>query len=74
VDTEVVIANFSGFGPGEEVSFTGIDPDFTGDPVTPVRVLDMSGARAFVQFSDNTTAFGEFEATTAGTLRAVISK
>ncbi|MFC5800345.1 hypothetical protein [Streptomyces formicae] len=74
VDTEVVIANFTGFSPGEQVSFTGIDPDFTGAPSAGVRVLDMAGTRAFAQFADGTTGFGEFEATTAGTLRAVISK
>ncbi|MCX4823919.1 hypothetical protein OG883_29400 [Streptomyces sp. NBC_01142] len=74
VDTEVVVVNFSGFSPGEQVSFTGIDPDFTGASSAGVRVLDMSGARAFVQFADGTTGFGEFEATTAGALRAVISK
>ncbi|MFI9080026.1 hypothetical protein ACIGW8_26750 [Streptomyces sioyaensis] len=74
VDTEVVIANFSGFGPGEQVSFSGIDPDFTGAPSAGVRVLDMAGARAFAQFADGTTAFGEFEATTAGALRAILSK
>ncbi|MEU6708990.1 hypothetical protein [Streptomyces wuyuanensis] len=74
VDTEVVIANFTGFSAGEQVSFTGIDPDFTGAPSAGVRVLDMAGTRAFVQFADGTTGFGEFEATTTGTLRAVISK
>ncbi|WP_149181995.1 hypothetical protein [Streptomyces sp. TRM49041] len=74
VNTEVVIANFSGFAPGEQVSFTGIDPDFTGAPSAGVRVLDLAGARAYALFSDGTTAFGEFEATTAGTLRAVMAK
>ena len=74
VDTEVVIANLSGFSAGETVSFTGIDPDFTGAPAAGVRVLDLAGARVFAQFADGTTGFGEFEATTAGTLRAVMSK
>ncbi|MZE81339.1 hypothetical protein [Streptomyces xinghaiensis] len=74
VNTEVVIANFSGFAPGEQVAFSGIDPDFTGSASAGVRILDIAGSRAYVLFSDGTTAFGEFEATTAGTLRAVMSK
>ncbi|MFE3323528.1 hypothetical protein [Streptomyces sp. NPDC059176] len=74
VDTEVVIANFTGFSPGEQVTFSGVDPDFTGSPSAGVRVLDLVGARAYAQFADGTTAFGEFEATTAGTIRAVMSK
>jgi hypothetical protein len=74
LDTEVVMVRFSGFDAGEQVSFSGIDPDFTGDASAGVRVLDMAGSRAVVQFSDGTTGFGEFEATDGGTLRAVISK
>jgi hypothetical protein len=74
LDTEVVLVRFSGFDPGEQVAFTGIDPDFTGDTSSGVRVLDLSGARAYVLFSDGLTGFGEFEPTDGGTLRAVITK
>lgn len=74
VDTEVVIANFTGFSPGEQVTFSGVDPDFTGATSAGVRVLDLVGGRAFVQFADGTTAFGDFEVTSAGTVRAVMTK
>ena len=73
-DTEVVMVHLSNFGPGVQASFTGIDPDFTGDSSSGVRVLDMEGSRAFVLFSDGTSGFGEFEPTDNGTLRAVITK
>lgn len=74
IDTEVVLARFSNFGPGEMVTFSGVDPDFTGDSSSGVRVLDMSGSRAMVSFADGTTGFGEFEPTEDGTLRAVITR
>ena len=74
LDTEVVLVRFANFGPGDTVTFSGIDPDFTGDTSSGVRVLDMSGSRAIVLFADGSTGFGEFEATEAGTLRAVITK
>jgi hypothetical protein len=74
VDTEVVMVHLSNFGPGVQASFTGIDPDFTGDSSSGVRVLDMEGSRAFVLFSDGSSGFGEFEPTDHGTLRAVITK
>lgn len=77
LNTEVLLAKFSatdGFDPGNAVRFTGIDPDFTGDPVSGVRVLDMAGARAMVIFHDLSSAFGEFEPTDDGRLRAVLTK
>jgi len=74
LDTEVVFIRFSNFDPGDKVKFAGIDPDFTGDTSSGVRVLDMSGARIVVLFSDGITGFGEFEATDKGTLRAIITK
>lgn len=74
LDSEVALVRFSGFAPGEQVTFRGIDPDFTGDTSAGVRVLDLSGTRALVLFSDGTTGFGEFEPTDEGTLRAVIPK
>ena len=39
VDTEVVMVHLSNFGPGVQASFNGIDPDFTGDSSSGVRVL-----------------------------------
>jgi hypothetical protein len=74
LDTEVVYVRFSNFDPGETLKFNGIDPDFTGDASSGVRVLDMSGARTVVQFADGTSAFGEFKATDKGTLQAVMTK
>jgi hypothetical protein len=43
VDTEVVVATFSGFESGEAIGFSGIDPDFTGDPSSGVTVGDLAG-------------------------------
>jgi len=74
IDTEVVMARFANFGPGDVVTFSGIDPDFTGDSSSGARVLDMSGSRAVVLFADGSTGFGEFDATDDGTLQAVITK
>lgn len=74
LDTEVVMVRFSNFNPGATVSFNGIDPDFTGDISSGVRVLDMLGARAIVMFADGTSGFGEFEVDDNGTLRAIITK
>jgi len=74
VDTEVIFIRFSNFDPGEKVKFSGIDPDFTGDTSSGVRVLDMSGSRAIVLFADGSSGFGEFEATDKGTLQAIITK
>lgn len=74
LDTEVVLARFANFGPGDTVAFNGIDPDFTGDASSGVRVLDMSGSRAVVLFADGRSGFGEFQATDTGTVRAVITK
>jgi hypothetical protein len=74
IDTEVVLVRFANFGPGDTVNFNGIDPDFTGDSSSGVRVLDMSGSRAVVIFADGATAFGEFEAVDDGTMRTVITK
>ena len=73
-DTEVVIVHLANFVPGVQAQFNGIDPDFTGDSSSGVRVLDMEGSRAFALFSDGDSGFGEFEATDDGTLRAVITK
>jgi hypothetical protein len=74
LDTEVLMVRFANFGPGVQVSFNGIDPDFTNDTSSGVRVLDMEGSRAVVLFSDGTSGFGEFEPTDDGTLRVVITK
>ncbi|MEE9454530.1 MAG: hypothetical protein V3V13_09140 [Paracoccaceae bacterium] len=74
VDTEVLMARLSNFGPGETLTFTGIDPDFTGDSSSGVRVLDMQGAHAIAIFSDGTTGFGVFDVDDNGTLTAVMTK
>lgn len=74
LDTEVVLVSFANFGPGATMKFSGIDPDFTGDVSSGVRVLDMSGCRATALFSDGSTAFAEFQATNDETLRAVMTK
>lgn len=74
LDSEVVTVRFSNFTGGEQVQFTGIDPDFTGDVASGVRVLDMAGARAMVQFGDGTSAFEEFEPTDEETLQAVLTR
>jgi hypothetical protein len=74
IDTEVIFMRFSNFDPGDTVKFNGIDPDFTGDVSSGVRVLDISGARAVVIFGDGSTGFSEFKATDKGTLQAVITK
>jgi hypothetical protein len=74
LDTEVLSVRFANFTPGSKVSFDGIDPDFTNDSSSGVRVLDMAGARAVVLFSDGSSGFGEFEAADDSTLRAVITK
>ena len=74
VDTEVIFLRFSNFDPGDTLNFNGIDPDFTGDISSGVRVLDISGARSVVLFADGSTGFGEFDATDEGTLQAVITK
>ena len=74
LETEVVLVRFGNFGPGETVTFSGIDPDFTGDTSSGVRILDMSGSRAVVLFADGSTGFGEFQATDDGTLQAIITK
>jgi hypothetical protein len=74
LDTEVVLQRFANFSQGEQVEFKGIDPDFTGDMSSGVRVLDISGARAIVIFSDGETGFGEFEVNDDGQLQAVITK
>ncbi len=73
-DTEVIFLRFSNFDPGDTLNFSGIDPDFTGDISSGVRVLDISGARAIALFADGSTGFGEFEATDEGILRAIITK
>ena len=74
LDTEVVLAHFTGFDNGKTVKFTGIDPDFTGDVSSGIRILDLTGCRATVFFSDGTTGFGEFEATENNKLRAVLTR
>ncbi len=74
VDTEVVFLRFSNFDPGDTLKFSGIDPDFTGNISSGVRVLDMSGTRAVVLFADGKTGFGEFKATDKGILQAIITK
>lgn len=74
LDTEVVMMRFSNFNAGATMSFNGIDPDFTGDISSGVRVLDMLGTRVVVIFGDGTTGFGEFEVDDNGTLRAIITK
>jgi hypothetical protein len=73
-DTEVILLRFANFDPGDTLNFNGIDPDFTGDISSGVRVLDISGARSVVLFADGSTGFGEFDATDEGTLQAVITK
>lgn len=73
-DTEVFLTTFSGFGPGQNVKYSGMDPDFTGASSSGVRVLDMCGSRATVFFSDGTTGFGEFHPTNDGMLKAVITR
>lgn len=73
-DTEHFLTRFSGFAPGEAVKYTGIDPDFAGDTSSGVRVLDLTGCRAIVMFSNGTTGFGEFHPTDKGTLQAIISR
>ncbi|MEJ2711319.1 MAG: hypothetical protein P8074_27170 [Anaerolineales bacterium] len=74
LDSEVVFMRLSNYGPGDTLHFNGIDPDFTGDNSSGVRVLDITGARAVVLFADGDTGFGEFEPTDDGTLRAIITK
>lgn len=74
LESEVVMVRFANFGPGETVTFNGIDPDFTGDTSSGTRVLDISGSRSVVLFADGSTGFGEFEATDDATVRAVITK
>ena len=49
VDTQSVMAVFSGFDPGETVTFTGIDPDFIGDPSSGVRVGEIAGSLSFAR-------------------------
>ena len=71
VDTEVVTARFANFAPDKAVKFAGIDPDFQGDVSSGVRVGDFIGTRILVLFSNGATAFGEFEPTNDGKLRAV---
>jgi hypothetical protein len=73
-DTEVVMVKFANFSPGLSVTFSGLDPDFTGDASSGVRILDLEGSRAIVFFADGTTGFGVFEPTDDATLRAVITK
>ena len=73
-DTEVVTARFNGFTSGETVTFTGIDPDFTGDVNSGVRVLDLEGAKFIAYFADGTSGFGVFAADDSGVLRATASK
>ena len=74
LDSEVVLLSFSNFGPGATVKLVGIDPDFTGDSASGVRVLDMAGARVSALFGDGTSGFGEFQATDDGMLRATLAK
>lgn len=74
VDTEVVTVRLSGFGPGETIRFSGMDPDFTGDMSSGVRVGDMKGARFIAYFSDGRTGFGEFQPGTDGGMTAVATK
>ena len=73
-DTEVLLARFSGFDNGETVKFTGIDPDFTGDTSSGIRVLDLVGSRATVFFADGTTGFGVFEVTDKGKVQAIVTR
>jgi len=74
VDTEVVFLRFQNFGPGDSVTFSGIDPDFTGDVSSGVRVGDIAGGRIVVLFSDGTTGFGEFVEGGGGILVAEAAK
>jgi hypothetical protein len=74
LDTEVVVQRFSNFNPNETVDFNGIDPDFTGDLSSGVRVLDIEGSRAVVIFSDGESGFGEFEVNDNGELQAILTK
>ncbi|MGD9546848.1 MAG: hypothetical protein AB7V45_04770 [Candidatus Krumholzibacteriia bacterium] len=45
IDTERVIAFFSGFSPGESVTFSGIDPDILGNPSFGVTVGGIANSR-----------------------------
>ncbi|MBM3242384.1 hypothetical protein FJZ31_39495 [Candidatus Poribacteria bacterium] len=45
-DTEVVVFKFSGFEPGESVSFSGMDPDFPSQP--SVMVGEIAGTISLV--------------------------
>ena len=74
VNTEVVFVRLSEFTTDEIVRFSGIDPDFTGDGSSGVRVFDLEGARFTALFDDGTTAFGEFCVKQDGTLKAVATK
>lgn len=74
VDTEVVMVRLQNFGPGETLDFNGIDPDFTGDASSGVRVLDIQGARAIAIFADGSTGFGVFDVDDGGALSAVMTK
>lgn len=80
VNTEVVMVTFPDFNPGETVEFKDpatsveIDADLARDPISNVKVLDLEGARAVAVLASGATAFGEFEATANGTLRAVLTK
>jgi len=71
VNTEVIIAHLNGFTPDETVRFEGIDPDFTGDNSSGVRVFDLEGCRFLVIYADGSNGSGEFAIDDEGTLRAV---
>ncbi len=73
LDSEVVLLSFANFAQGVKVKFSGVDPDFTGDVSSGVRVLDMAGMHAVALFADGTTAFGEFAVTDDQQLRAVLT-
>lgn len=71
VDTNDVYIKFSGFDPGEKVSF-GLDADFTGDKSSGVRVRDLRGVRAIAQLDNGKFLFGEFKKDSHGNLSAVL--
>jgi hypothetical protein len=46
VDTDTVVCSFTGFEPGRSGTFSGIDPDYEGDPSAGITVGDLAGVRS----------------------------
>ena len=72
-DTEVIQFYFSYFFSGSKVIFNGIDPDFTGDTNSGVKVEALVGSRVTVFFQDGYQGFGEFQISD-GKLQAVVTR